>query len=537
MSTNKSIIAQCASFLKENATGTWHETYRMKDPDSNKLLYDITHGMVVLRVEKGGSRAFYWLSNVADATNFNKFVGLSFKGEAHEIIVSPRCRFFYDIDLELDEIQKHELADYYSYAIDDTNEIEIMETIGSKLAHVFKEATLISLEENGVEPNDLTGFDWMFTLRNRKLADDGFKISIHLITNLFLPLNACSAIAEHVKSEIISNNVEVLGIHEDLINLVGDSIDTTQYRLRGSLGLPYGTKMSGMGEYTSWIFRNYDIPNQHYFITLEDQFALRNVDLSGYNIVDKGSFVQMEASPEFVKEALLHVNNIKDYNPRVWDINASQLKYSVMYVKRYAPSMCSICDRVHDNDNTLFLMFNSEQGIASWKCVRRPDIKPIVFFRKEADEPDDLDKFANRYRKQSNSNTNTSMNAKIQYVSSSSKVSKIEENDPDLEAFANTYAKRISVKGGIEVDDPFDKTPFKKKRHRKFAPSNASTKLEPDTGIDWDITPGEEYLTDEEIEPVKISIQPDLVLTKPRVRLTKKESASIVEEGEYPDSD
>lgn len=535
MSSQKSIIAQCTAFLAKNANGTWYETYRLKDPESNKLLHDISRETVIVRVEKEQKRAFYWLSNASDACVFNRFVGLVLKGEAHEIITSPRCRFFYDIDLELDEIQKHEIADYYGHAIDDINEIQVMESIGTKLAHVFKEATLISLEENGVDSNDLNGFDWMFTMRNRKVSNDGFKISIHLITNIFISLNACAAIATHVKSEIISNNVEVLGIHEDLVNIIIDSIDTTQYRLRGSLGLPFGTKTCENEKHTSWIYRNYDIPNQHYLITIEDQFAMKNIDLSGYNIVDKESFTK-EANPEFVKEALLHVNNIKDYNSRVWDINSSQLKHSVMYVKRYAPSMCSICERVHDNDNTLFLIFNSDQGIASWKCARRPDMKPIVFFQKEDTEEssNDLDVFASRHRKRVSIKTTEKPSKSINLETPKPK------EDPEIEAFANRHTSRVH-KEGPQVEDPFDKTPYKKKRHRKFAPSNAVAKLQPDEGIDWVITPKEEYSSDEAIDipKKKDSIQPESASSKPRISYNsaKKENVSLVEEGEYPDSD
>lgn len=383
--STKSIIPECASFLLENATGVWYESYRLKDPETNGLIHNIEHGMIVLRVEKNKQRAFYWISNIADAASFNEFVGLKFKGEAHELILSPRCRFFYDIDLTLDEMEKHELSNLYSYRCCHKNEITIMETIGAKLANVFKDATIISLQEHGIDSSDLNGFDWMFTMRNRKMANDGFKISIHLITNMCISLNGCSAIAHHVKSDVIPDNVEALGIHPDIVNLLIDSIDSNQYRPRGSLGLPFGTKPTDTGSHTSWLYKSYDIPHQHYFITSIDKYTLSNINLSRYDLKQEETKTRLYSavSPEFVKEALKHVGNIKDYDPRVFDVSASQLKNGTMYVKRYAPSMCSVCNRIHDNDNTLFLIFNSDQRVARWLCKHNKEMGSVVFYRQK----------------------------------------------------------------------------------------------------------------------------------------------------------
>lgn len=477
------IIAECNAYLTTNATGVWYETYRLKDPKTENYMYPTQRDMIVLRVEGSKNRrAFYWMYNIQDAINFNQFVGLKLKMEAHEVIITPRCRMFYDIDLKLTEYQKSELAESMNVELTDTNEDMVMQQIGKRLGVVFKEATLISLEDHGIIESELAGFDWLSTMRNRPLVDDGYKISIHIITNLMLSLKACAAIADHVKSGVLSDkdNIEVLMINEDIAELLIDSIDTTQYHRNGSLSLPFGTKMCDTGVSTNWIYREYDVANQQYFITAEDMFAIQDLDLSEYNIANDASYSGEAADPHFVSEALKHVSNIKDYSARVWDISTSMLRKSTMYVKRYASSLCSVCDRVHDNDNTLFLIFNSERGTASWKCARRPDMKPIVFYQADAqldDEPD-LDAFAQKHQPYASSRTTPS-----QPVESKPSKQKNKQHQQgafateDSEAFAKRYST-LPMVSIVDLEDPSDIAPPKPLRPSFKTGANTSVPLD-----------------------------------------------------------
>jgi hypothetical protein len=369
------IIAECQAFLKEYAVGQWFETYRFKDGES--YLHPLHRGMLLLRVETGTKRAFYWIYSFNDAIRFSEFVGMKLKAEAHEVILTPRCRMFYDVDLQLDVFQKIELAEHFN----DNS----MDEVAKQVANIYKEATLMSLEEHGVEPD---GFDWMFTLRNRPIDDSRFKVSIHLITNLVLPLETCAAIAADVKRDCFLVNYSLLGLTLDIASLLAEAIDETQYRRHGSLSLPYGTKHTSSGVFTNWIFQDYAIPGQRYTITCEDQFSVQDIDTSAYRLARKAGIAGADANPAFVKEALAHAGSIKDYDARIWDLTTSLLRGSTMFVKRYAPSMCSVCNRVHDKDNTLFLMFNSERGIASWKCTRRMEARAQVFYRRDRQELD-----------------------------------------------------------------------------------------------------------------------------------------------------
>lgn len=396
---------KCRSFLKKNAKGKWFESRRFKDESGNGYLHHIATNMVLLRVEfENNNRMFYWIYDINDAIAFNAYVANVIHAEAHELIIGNQCRLFYDIDLKLDEMQQCELAEYYDFDMNDVNKQYVMNSIAGILACIYKDATIMSLSEHGNDMTDtLKEFDWMFCMRNRPYDNDDYKISIHIITNIFVPLNVCSAIAKDVKTHILIDFCEQLEITEQIAEYLSDAIDDMQYRAKGSLGLPLGCKNTSHGIYQNIIIKNYDIPMQYYFITQHDQFSLKNIIVDDYDImIPKVSFKQ--ADSEFVKNALKHVSNIKDYNPKVWDLKTSTLKNSTMYVRRYAPSYCSICDRYHDNDNTMFLMFDSDKRIASWKCTHAIDAKGIIFYHEEdveeiEDNEEEIAAFASRYDK------------------------------------------------------------------------------------------------------------------------------------------
>jgi len=464
------IITECCTYLASNATGKWHETFRLKEPKTDNYMHVIQRNMLVLRVEGKDKRAFYWIYNVQDALQFNQYVGLALKMEAHEMIITPRCRMFFDIDLKLTEYQKCELADSMDMELTDSNEVYVMEAIGKRLAVVFKDATMISLEEHGLDMNldsNAAGLDWLSTMRNRVLLDDGYKISIHIVMNLVVPLKACAAIVNHIKNDVIQQNIEILGISDDAADLIVGAIDTTQYHRNGSLSLPFGTKPCDQGFATNWIYKDYATAGQYYFLTVTDIYSIDDLDLSEYNIGDSVSYAGEAASPEFVKEALKHVNNIADYSPRVWDIATSVLRKSTMYVKRYAPSMCTICERTHDSDNTLFLIFNSERGVASWKFARHPEMKPIVFFRsaQETDTDDnEIEAFAKRLGK---SNTRAAPHEAKVTPTRTAKATPIVGAPPqlgaqatdDTEAFAMRYVTLSICTSEDTGEDPFDAVP------------------------------------------------------------------------------
>jgi len=401
----KPFFDKCKAYLTENATGSWHESYTVKEKGTEKYLHKPMRGMSLLRVEHEegaranvkGARRFYWIYNSKDAQKFNEHVALRLNGECHEMFASPRTRMFFDIDLKLDEMEKNDIAEAMGYPLEEGgDERYAMDMASKKLAVVYRDAIAISLEENGAL-DDMSQLDWMATTRNRALDDDGFKISIHLITNLMLPHSECAAIATHVQEHVIPENADPLGIPESITDLVAGAIDPAQYHKHGSLGLPYGTKAGNM----SRIIREYCVPGQSYFLTKADQFCIEDADMSDYNVKTTSCFTGL-ADGDFVKQALSHVDSIPDYSADVFDIGASRTKGCVMFLKRYKPSNCSFCKRTHDNDNTLKLFFNSELGFATWKCIRSKD-KSRRFFAIEEPvssiDEDEIEAFANRKAK------------------------------------------------------------------------------------------------------------------------------------------
>ncbi|KAG7394181.1 hypothetical protein PHYBOEH_005575 [Phytophthora boehmeriae] len=264
---------------------------------------------------------------------------------------------------------------------------------------------------------------------------------MHIIMNIMLPLAACAAIANHVKSEVIERNVDSLLITTDIVSLLVGAIDATQYRRNGSLSLPYGAKKCDYGTSVNWIDREYAIAGQHYFLTIADTFSINDLNLAAYHI-EASTYSNTPADSEFVEKALQHVDRIADYTPLVWDIAASSLRGSTMYVKRYAPSMCSMCKRVHDNDNTMFLIFNSEAKVARWKCIRATEIKSIVFYEEDTYEA----AFAKRFESRESGTIKLALapTHKKSLLPSSSLLPLAENNsDDEVESYSTDYEQML----------------------------------------------------------------------------------------------
>ncbi|KAE8912448.1 hypothetical protein PF001_g22100 [Phytophthora fragariae] len=109
----------------------------------------------------------------------------------------------------------------------------------------------------------------------------------------------------------------------------------------------------------------------HYAIVTDNHIALSGGNISEYQLNTKTNYVSGNlARPEFGKATIEYVHEIPDYSDRVWNINASAIKGCTMFFKRYASSPCSAYYRMRDDNNKLFLIFNSDLEVAFWKCAR-----------------------------------------------------------------------------------------------------------------------------------------------------------------------
>jgi hypothetical protein len=387
--SDKSVEQQIAKWFKANAKCEYFCEYSLLKKGTQEYYHNVRDA-VVLRVELSkSSRRFYWIYNEYVATAFAGYIGNALKLEAHDIICSPRCRMFFDIDLKLDEMKLDDLATHFEVNRGNT----IMDAVGDKLTQCYIKALKTSLEEHGIDDNDTSAIDYLATMRNRQTDGGHYKISIHIITNAMFMVSMCRAIIDDIKSNIIPKNIEALGLCEDCVDLINEAVDVQPYGRNKSLSMPHGYKDHN---YQSWISRNYVLSGQSSLLTKCDVWTVYDMMPVGYNI-DSKSLSSGRSSQEFVARALAHVSNIPDWSNEVFSANADSLKMSVfIQTRRHTPSHCSICNRTHDKDNTLKLIFNEGAGLAMWKCIRSNERAKIFYTEDTEMDEDDIQAFAKK---------------------------------------------------------------------------------------------------------------------------------------------
>ncbi len=374
-------INKSNNWLRENATSKWEQTYKIKD-EHDKYLHSLTGLALLVRVEFHQMRAFFWFYSIHDANKFIPYIHDELKAECHEIIIN-RVKLFFDIDLHLTDTELEDLIDFYSEQSGESN--LTIDDVARHLAHLFYDASLASLEEHGNDLNELEReCDMMYSTRNRNITSDTFKISIHLITNIVCTIDQCRAIIEDIRINILFHPDDYsLEVPEDHINKIIESIDTQPYHKHGSLAIPGGRKIVNDIEYINEIQHSFIWGGEENYITRIDS-VLTCIDFNGYNI--KRTHANGDAgtvSQEFVNQVLEHVNKIPYFDHSIWDLEASSLKNYSMIVRRLRPSHCPNCDRTHDLDNTLLLIFNEEKGLGFWKCLHSRDIKGKLFYKED----------------------------------------------------------------------------------------------------------------------------------------------------------
>ena len=66
----------------------------------------------------------------------------------------------------------------------------------------------------------------------------------------------CKALCEDIQVSVIEQNQEILGIDGDMVELLCDAIDCSQYRRNGSLSCVYSTNSKG---YTNHVYKSLHI--------------------------------------------------------------------------------------------------------------------------------------------------------------------------------------------------------------------------------------------------------------------------------------
>lgn len=391
------LINKTKNYLRDNAKGQWYQSYKIKDGNTDGFMHQLSGIVMLIRVNYPEMLGFFWMYKMADAHILIDYVHKNLHLEAHEIIINDRIKLFYDIDMEITDSELQDMIDYYE---EYSNETDLtIDDVARHLAHLYFDATLASLEEHGNDLEQMQNIvDIMYTTRNRPISNnDKFKISIHLITNIVCNIQECKAIVEHVRNSILYHPDEYgLEYPDNYCEMIVNAIDVQPYHRFGSLAIHGGRKIVNNVEYINQIQQQFQLKSEEPFITRFDNVPT-NISFREYNVVTTyNNNSNTTVSKEFIDAVLSHIHKIPYYNANDWDLDAATYKGCTAIVKRLNPSYCEICERQHDLDNTLILVFNEEWQIGAWKCMHNRNIKSRIFFRDYKND-NDLDQFAETF--------------------------------------------------------------------------------------------------------------------------------------------
>ena len=391
------LINKTKNYLRDNAKGQWYQSYKIKDGNTDGFMHQLSGIVMLIRVNYPEMLGFFWMYKMADAHILIDYVHKNLHLEAHEIIINDRIKLFYDIDMEITDSELQDMIDYYE---EYSNETDLtIDDVARHLAHLYFDATLASLEEHGNDLEQMQNIvDIMYTTRNRPISNnDKFKISIHLITNIVCNIQECKAIVEHVRNSILHYPDEYgLEYPDNYCEMVVNAIDVQPYHRFGSLAIHGGRKIVNNVEYINQIQQQFQLKSEEPFITRFDNVPT-NISFREYNVVTTyNNNSNTTVSKEFIDAVLSHIHKIPYYNANDWDLDAATYKGCTAIVKRLNPSYCEICERQHDLDNTLILVFDEEWQIGAWKCMHNRNIKSRIFFRDYKND-NDLDQFAETF--------------------------------------------------------------------------------------------------------------------------------------------
>lgn len=87
------------------------------------------------------------------------------------------------------------------------------------------------------------------------------------------------------------------------------------------------------------------------------------------SLVAHAQEIYAESSNEFINKARQKISKIPDYDLTKFDVYGRASKGSFVHVKRTSSSHYSVCDRIHESDDILLLIFNEKTQCAWWKCT------------------------------------------------------------------------------------------------------------------------------------------------------------------------
>jgi hypothetical protein len=399
------LINRTKNYLREHAEANWYQSYRIKESGTDTYCHDLNGLDMIIRVNfqevtnsnQTNMYGFYWLYNMNDVHLLIQYVHEQLKLEAHEIIVKPTIKLFYDIDMQLTQTDLTRMIDYYG---EYSGEYDLdINDVARHLANLYFDATLASLVEHGNDLEQLQmSADMMYTSRNRAVNQSKYKLSIHVITNIVCSIEQCRAVVEDVKNNILHNPQDHdLDYDEASHELIINAIDVQPYHKLGSLAITGGRKVVDGVEHVNELQQSFQLHTEEPFITRIDVVS-NKINFSQYPVtISYSGDVGGVVSPEFVKQVYEYIHKVPYFNHSDWDLEAASYKGCVAIIRRVHPSFCAICERQHDLDNTLMIVFNEERGTGAWKCLRARDVKAKVFYRDDRVDAD-VEQFASQLR-------------------------------------------------------------------------------------------------------------------------------------------
>lgn len=260
--------------------------------------------------------------------------------EAHEVFTHNHKKFkvFFDIDIENPK-------EYYSdiEGVDDSlftiqlyvyNYIECLKEVINNDKFTFRYTYRIKTDSNG----------------NIK------KFGIHIITDLIIDnISKIKSLIDLMKNNLKDSNNN---IKKYLYNF----IDSSPYSYNKSLSLPNGFKNGIQSKCNDIIINN----DNFYFITHTYDFY---TDLSNFITIKKPDIQSFDISTDFID--IIRSNYYKI--PEIDSFMERKINNNFINFKRLTPALCSICNVIHDNENSLYIILNPEKQTAFYNCLRNKD--------------------------------------------------------------------------------------------------------------------------------------------------------------------
>ncbi|DBA02164.1 TPA: LOW QUALITY PROTEIN: hypothetical protein N0F65_004799 [Lagenidium giganteum] len=101
---------------------------------------------------------------------------------------------------------------------------------------------------------------------------------------------------------------------------------------------------------------------------------------------DESASIGSRDDNDFIKEAFNNVKNIDGYE--AFDFSMRKRFGKGGYrINRKLPSFCTMCNRRHDNDNTLIISINKRKLFATWRCAKADTaVKSKLFYKRESSD-------------------------------------------------------------------------------------------------------------------------------------------------------